>query len=221
MNATRTLTLLAAALALSAGTLAPAYAKSDNAPAAAEKHLRHDTRYGHNRYYPSVGYSVNALPRGYTSVRWGGGHYYHHHGAWYRYRGGRYVVIAPPFGVTIPILPLGYTSLYIGGVPYFYADDVYYRPVRGGYAVVEPPPGEVTWHPDAPPAAPAATDTLVITPRNNQTDTQRSFDRIDCEKAASQQTGFDPNGASADAVRKADYIKAVAACLEGKGYSVK
>ncbi|MBL8523678.1 MAG: hypothetical protein JNN20_08315 [Betaproteobacteria bacterium] len=183
----------------------------------------------HRASYPRYGYS-NWRP-GYLGVGYRGyrGGYY---GSRYWYGWG------PAIGLTIPLLPLGYTSLWVGGTPYYYANNVYYVRSVDGYRVVEPPMvDDVTWH-DTPrepasggfsaptpsyakPApAPAPTDELSITPRNNQSATQRSFDRIDCERAAITQTGYDPS-AGGEALRKAEYVRNVSACLEGKGYTVK
>src|SRR5262245_51938399 len=44
----------------------------------------YDTRYGHNHYYPSRGYAVGALPRGYVTVAYRGAPYFYHSGIWYR-----------------------------------------------------------------------------------------------------------------------------------------
>ena len=182
----------------------------------------------HRATYPRYGYS--GWRPGYYGIGYRGGYY----GSRYWYGWG------PAIGLTIPLLPLGYTSLWIGGTPYYYANNVYYVRGADGYRVVEPPMvDDVPWH-DTPrepasggfsaptpsyakPApAPVAspTDELSITPRNNQSATQRSFDRIDCERAAIGQTGYDPS-AGGEALRKAEYVRNVSACLEGKGYTVK
>jgi hypothetical protein len=172
---------------------------------------------------------------GYVSVGYRGGHYRSgHNNRHWGYRGW----VGPTIGLSVPLLPLGYSSLWVGGSPYYYANDVYYARSLDGYRVASSPYDDVAWHdtyqeaPSAklspptptyvkPATASAPTDELVITPRNKQTETQKSFDRIDCERAAIVQTGFDPAAASGEALRKADYVKAVSACLEGKGYSVK
>lgn len=223
-----------AASAASLPTVASAAAGRDARPAASHAStyratpVRSANAY-HRASYPRYGYY--GWRPGYYGVGYRGGYY----GSRYWYGWG------PAIGVTVPLLPLGYTSLWIGGTPYYYANDVYY--VRGvnGYRVVEPPiVDDVTWHdtprepasggfsaptpsyakPAAPAAVPTPTDELSITPRNNQSATQRSFDRIDCERAAITQTGYDPS-AGGEALRKAEYVRNVSACLEGKGYTVK
>jgi hypothetical protein len=62
---------------------------------------------------------------------------------------------------------------------------------------------------------------LYAYPNKGQTATQSTFDRIECERWGSEQTGYRPGQSVEDAKRKADYTRAVSACLEGRGYSVK
>jgi hypothetical protein len=112
-----------------------------------------DNRYQHGHYYPAIGYSVNVLPPGYLSLRFGPRRLYFHGGVWWEPRGPGFVVVRPPFGVVIPVLPPAYTTVWYGGVPYYYADDVYYTQGPGGYVVSAAPPGEA--YGDAvPPGAP-------------------------------------------------------------------
>lgn len=207
------------------------------------RHWRLDGRHHHNRYYPARGYVIGYLPAGYITVDYHGVRYYHHAGVWFRPRGLRYVVVAPPFGVVIPFLPTGYSTLWLRGSPYYYADEVYYVRTAGGYQVVEPPPAdeidEVTVQhisseaapaesalPPSPagsstqPAAPVARP-LFAYPKNGQTQTQTSFDRIECHRWAIAQTGFDPSQSTGDEDKHANFQRAATACLEGRGYSVK
>jgi hypothetical protein len=131
------------------------------------------------------------------------------------------MVVAPPFGVFVPMLPGFYTTLWIGGLPYYYANDVYYvwRAERSAYEVVPPPDGAA----GAPDSAPTE---LYIYPRNGQTEAQQSEDRYQCHRWAVQQTHFDPSqsggGGQVDPVSgRAGYVRAMGACLEGRGYTVK
>ena len=65
---------------------------------------------------------------------------------------------------------------------------------------------------------------LYAYPKNGQTATQSTFDRIECERWGSGQTGFNPTSpaqTAEDAQRRNDYQRAVSACLEGRGYTVK
>jgi hypothetical protein len=72
-------------------------------------------------------------------------------------------------------------------------------------------------------AAGAGTD-LMAYPKNGQSDAQQKTDKYECHHWATVQSGFDPTQgaqASAGADKRSDYMRAQAACLEGRGYSVK
>jgi hypothetical protein len=182
-----------------------------------------DHRYEHDHYYPPRGYAVHALPSGYHSVYYRGTPYYFHGGAWYRPYGPRFVVVGPPFGAVLPVLPPFYTTLWFRGVPYYYADDAYYtwRDDEHGYVVTEPPPDV------QPETKPAAKSDVFIYPKNGQSEEQQATDRYECHRWASDQTGFDPTQpaggvpAQQNASKRSEYERAQAACLEGRGYTVK
>jgi hypothetical protein len=182
-----------------------------------------DHRYEHNHYYPPRGYATHALPSGYRSVYYRGAPYYFHGGVWYRSYGPRYVVVAPPIGAVLPILPPFYSTVWFSGVPYYYADDTYYvwRDEEHGYVVAEPPA-------DAQPETkPVAKSDVFIYPKNGQSEQQQATDRYECHRWAADQTGFDPTqsagGVSAEqnSSKRSEYQRAQAACLEGRGYTVK
>jgi len=189
-------------------------------------HYEHmDGRYAHNHYYPSRGYVAPVLPRGYITVNHFHDHFYYSGGIWYRPYGARFVVVAPPVGVFVPVLPPFYTTVWFGGIPYYYANDSYYlwRASDNQYEVVAPPDGSGdSASTQAPPS-----DDLFIYPKNGQSEDQQSKDRYECHSWASGQSGFDPTKsgggvAPQDAnARRADYNRAMTACLEGRGYSVK
>jgi hypothetical protein len=61
----------------------------------------------------------------------------------------------------------------------------------------------------------------MVYPKNGQTQDQVAKDKFECHQWAVGQTGYDPTtGASAPANKRTDYMRAQAACLEGRGYSV-
>ena len=191
----------------------------------------HDMRFGHDHFYPSRGYYVRGLPPDRVVV--GGGRYYYSAGVWYAPRGPGWVVIGPPVGVFVPILPVGYTTVYFGGVPYYYANDAYYQwvPAENQYEVVAPPGDESAAQTQPPPEAappPAqAGDDFFVYPKNGQSDDQQAQDKFECHKWASQQSGFDPTLAGGgvppeqNASARSSYNRAMIACLDGRGYSVK
>jgi len=204
---------------------APAQAVKKAPPPSGQKSFV-DSRYHHNRSYPSRGESFRTIPRDHRVVIHDRSRYYSHHGAWYRYSGGRYVVIAPPIGLFVPFLPLFYTTIWFHGIPYYYANDTYYTSTPGGYVVVDPPQGEVSE------AAPASSEDmgnrLFIYPRKGQSQAQQDNDRYECHKWAADQTNYDPTtaipqGLSANQAMqmRADYQRAMSACRDGRGYTVK
>ena len=73
--------------------------------------------------------------------------------------------------------------------------------------------------------APAAAGAGIIAyPRNGQNDQQQSTDKFQCHNWAKGQTGFDPtnqssSGASGGA--RENYGRAMAACLDARGYTVR
>lgn len=144
-----------------------------------------------------------------AQYRHGGGHW---HGGW----GG--------YGRVYGGLPLLATVLTVGAVTYWVADGVYYRAAPAGGYVVVPAPVE------APPADTAAAKTgearLFIYPRQSQSAGQQATDEYACHRWAAEQSGFDPvaagsAGAAAAPGQRADYRHAQAACLDGRGYTVR
>jgi hypothetical protein len=222
----------AAALVLAAGTAnadPPHGPRGGPGPRPGFDHM--DARFGHNHYYPSRGYEVRDLPRDRVIV--GGGRYYYSGGIWYAPRGPRFVVVGPPLGVYVPILPAYYTTVYYDGVPYYYANDTYYQwvPDQNQYEVVQLPGDENVAQTQPEPAVQAAattvTDDIFIYPKNGQTEEQQATDKYECHKWANQQSGFDPTQSGGgvppeqNASAHAAYNRAMSACLEGRGYSVK
>jgi hypothetical protein len=200
-------------------------------PAAADppNHRHGGAPNGHYRYdhhYPPRGHVVHALPPYYHVAHYGPERYYYGGGVWYRPYGSYYTVIAPPVGIVVSFLPNFYTTLWFGGVPYYYANSVYYvrRADGPGYVVTEPPVGA----PDQnePPAA-AASEDFFMYPREGQSADVQSRDRYECHRWAVEQTGFDPSQpgggvpASGNAARRSEYLRAITACLDARGYTVR
>ena len=184
------------------------------------RHEVMDSRHGHNHAYPARGQHFERLPSGYRAVHYGRSQYFFYGGVWYRPYGPRFVVIAPPFGLVVPFLPLYYTTLWVGGVPYYYANEVYYTQTAGGYMVAEPPKGEAT-------QPPVTTRQIFIYPRKGQNDQQQAKDRYECHNWAVGQTHYDPTQPPGNAPeaqpnqKRADYDRAMGACLDARGYTVK
>jgi Family of unknown function (DUF6515) len=190
-----------------------------------------DARYGHNHFYPNRGVVVGAVPGRPVVFDRPGGRFYYSGGVWYAPRGPGFVVVGAPYGVFVPVLPPYYTTVWVGGVPYYYSDDTYYMwdPSQNGYEVVAPPPGDAAAGAttDAPQPPPPQGDQMYVYPQNGQSTEQQASDKYECHKWASSQTGFDPTQAGGgvppdqlDALR-ADYRRAMVACLQGRGYSAR
>jgi hypothetical protein len=116
----------------------------------------------------------------------------------------------PGYGLFLATLPLYYTTWWWNGVPYYYADGNYYiwNGGTGGYQSVTPPPqisNQATTQPG---------DTnLFAYPKSGQSAEQQARDRQECRNWAASQTAAGTDSQS--------NLRAQAACLEGRGYSVK
>jgi hypothetical protein len=180
---------------------------------------------GHAAYARPGGYGGYGGWHGYsTGAYWGGG--YWHGGFWPR------AYYGYGFSWFLPILPLAYATYWYGGIPYYYANDVYYtwNPSYEGYVATDPPPiadpngaaagGSADGA--APSATPAAAPVdaggggaqIFMYPKNGQSPEQQAKDKAECQQWASQQAGQVAQNGS-------DYQRAMAACVEGRGYSAR
>ncbi|MBU6258699.1 MAG: hypothetical protein KGL18_16120 [Burkholderiales bacterium] len=134
---------------------------------------------------------------------WGGGERHEYHGGYHRGWGW-----GPAWGLGIG-LGLGYGAGYWNG---------YYAPYGWGpgYVVVQSPPPVTVVQPPAQtvvPAAPSSTPAPVVYPRNGQSAAQTESDQQDCNRWATTVPG-----ALADA---SVMMRAVAACMDARGYTLK
>ncbi len=182
-----------------------------------------DGAHGHARAYPVPGWRTRTLPQHSRVIFYGGVRYGFYDGTWYSPGPSGYLVVRPPYGVVVGDLPAFATVLTIGAVSYWYANGIYYRnlPGGGGYEVVAPPVSASTV------AAPVS-DKLYIYPRNGQSAEVQASDEYECHRWAVTQSGFDPtanatasNTATIDVSKRGDYGRAQAACLDGRGYTVR
>ncbi len=150
----------------------------------------------------------------------GGGWYRGGYGPW-GYWGGW------GLGLSVPFLPLGYSTYYWGGLPYYYADDALYSwdADTGEYITVAPPDGSPDVAPPNSSAATATTVDLYAYPKAGQSEEQQARDKDDCRKWAGAQNGGEssqtPSDSAAVDSAHASYVRAEAACLEARNYSVK
>jgi hypothetical protein len=123
-------------------------------------------------------------------------------------------------------LPSFATLVTVGALSYYYVNGTYYRPMMvdgmRSYEVVAPPVagGEVgsSGTATAPPQ-------LFVYPRQAQSGDQQATDEYECHHWAADHSGYDPTvratGGSSTTSGRADYQRAQAACLEGRGYTVR
>ncbi len=135
-------------------------------------------------------------------------------------------VYAPVYGSHVSALPAGAVSLSIGGGRYWRHGGVWYRPWGPRWVVVAPPvivessPVVVRERPavvveDGPPPVrvPASRPDPIIYPRNGQSAQQTEADRQECNRWATTQPA-----AMAEA---SVFHRAVEACMDGRGYTMK
>jgi hypothetical protein len=191
-------------------------------PTFAQEHRNEhfDTAHGHNHYYPARDTHFERVPVGARAFEFHGEHYWWHDGVWYRPFGGAYVVVGAPIGLYVPLLPAVATAVILGGVTYYYANETYYlyHPEMQQYEVVAPPQSVNSVA--SSPAMNVANNEVFVYPRNGQNAEQTARDRYECHAWAVSQTGFDPTNGQSNG-RRADYVRAQGACLEGRGYTVK
>lgn len=189
-----------------------------------DRDMHFDDRFGHNQYYRPRGYSYGGIPHGAYEIHHHGGTYWYHGGQWYRPHGGVSIVVAAPLGAYVPILPPYYSTVWWRGLPYYYADNTYYLWNSGvrKYEVVAAPSDIDTAGSVAP-----VPEELFIYPKDGQSEQRQEHDRYECHRFAVRETGYDPtlpNGgvpAGAVANQRSNYLRAEAACLEGRGYTVR
>lgn len=176
-------------------------------------------RDGRNFHRP--GHQVERLPRDHFRVSVRGKPYYYHQGVYYSKGARGYVVVGAPLGARVRSLPAGYVSFGIGSRRYFHFNSTYYLwdQKNRDYVVVEKPTGTDKALTKGTEVASAAE--LFVYPRNGQSEELRDQDRYECHRWARGQTGFDPSDNTSQQSMAPDYRRAISACLEGRGYTVK
>jgi hypothetical protein len=117
----------------------------------------------------------------------------------------------------------------IGGAavlaPYYYDpyyDSPYYEPTP----VVDQEQPSVYAQP-APSVSPSTVERIFVYPKNGQSEEQQAKDRYECHIWAVGQTHYDPTQPTSGMPRaqlnqmRADYKRAMGACLDGRGYSMR
>jgi len=113
--------------------------------------------------------------------------------------------------------------------PYYsyYYYPPYYPSYYYGPPVVVAPPGYALQRVPAQSTPPAATERHFIYPRQGQNEKQQADDQYQCHRWTVSQIGFDPTNSASYATdaqssnRSNDYWRAMSACLDAHGYTVK
>ena len=158
---------------------------------------------------------IMSLPKTHHRIVHNGKSFFYNNGRFYRHLNGAYLSITAPIGVIVPALPVGYITFSIGPGRFFYYAGVYYRRTANGYVVIEKPAEaeEVL--------SMSGSKTLIIYPANSQGDEQKSRDKYECHEWAVEESHFDPSDLNSDPILRADYHRAIRACLEARQYVVK
>lgn len=181
------------------------------------KPLSGDASSGHSGVgYSGHGYSGSGYGRSSYSGRfhwvngyWRGGHWVNGYWGWWA-----------PWAVIggAAVLASYYYS------PYY--DSYYYSPYYEPVPVADQGQPPVYAQP-APSAPPSTVERIFIYPRKGQSEELKAKDRYECHRWGVSQTGYDPtqttpgmSGAQLNQLR-ADYQRAMSACLDGRGYTMK
>jgi hypothetical protein len=111
---------------------------------------------------------------------------------------------------------------------YYYAP--YYSPYYAPPPVIirEQPPVYYQPYQPAPSVSPSSTERIFVYPRQGQSEELQAKDRYECHSWAVSQTHYDPTQPSAGDMpvaqlnqRNSDYQRAMGACLDGRGYTMR
>jgi len=194
-------------------------------------HIRRDYRYIRGPWYNTryisplpirrhrIGHRLNVLPRHHVRVIVRGYPYFYNTGVFYRPYGYDFIVVGAPVGAFVRTLPVGFVAFNIDLSTYYHVNDAYYLwdENRVGYLVVEKPAG-------ATEAMEKATSgRLVVYPNKDQSEEQQAKDRYECHRWAVTESGIDPTLEEQEfhETDRNTYRRAIAACLEGRDYTVK
>jgi len=175
--------------------------------------------YRHYRHY-APGYRMHHMPDGHHRIWYRDRDYYLYGGAFFLHDPLGYHVVHAPIGARIRVLPHGYISFYLGSYNYYYHSHTYYRwlPETREYVVIEPPEGAER---AVLATSEASLGEIYVYPKNGQSEERQDRDRYECHLWAVDQSDYDPGSDDQDAELAGDFRRALTACLEGRGYTVK
>lgn len=127
-----------------------------------------------------------------------------------------------PLGVYLSVLPWYYSTIWWDGIPYYYANGDYYlwNGTTSQYEQVQPPPEVAQQGAGAPRSSDATrgpedlrgSEELYAYPMHDQSPETQASDKSQCRTWASGQTA---------STGPKEYLRAEAACLEARGYTVR
>ena len=165
-------------------------------------------------------------------ANYGGGRY--HYDSGYRHEHDRIVVAAPPLRVVVPLFPAYASTVWVGNDAYYYTNN--YAPGPKSYTVMEGPPAVMELAPQgemrpvsneqggvvelglagdaASFVAQGPAPQFFAYPRMGQNAQTQVRDRTECNDWALAQPGV-------TSLSDGNYLRAMSACLDGRGYTVK
>ncbi|WP_455207708.1 DUF6515 family protein [Kaarinaea lacus] len=190
------------------------------------KHIYYRTPWYNTRYiapihyhFHPVGYHVSVLPTTHIRIMVGGFPYFYFSGVFYKSYNDGFIVVSAPVGAIVPILPVGFIAFSIGTSTFYFVNDIYYAwdEPRQAYVVVDKPAGAEKA------IAEATAGRLFVYPKEGQSEEQQAKDRYECHRWAVTESRIDPTleEETYSKEQQRDYQRAIAACLEGRGYTVK
>jgi len=177
-------------------------------------------RHGHHRHHHPHNYRSH-LPFGFARLLIHGLEYFYHSGRFYRPYSDGFVVVGAPLGAVIASLPYGYSVVNSNGHQYYVVNDTYYITHPQGYQVVSRPANTINTFPVTPSPVQQPGNQLYIYPQRGQTTEQQARDEYECHRWSVEQTGFDPVQSTSNTALQQNYRRAMSACLEARGYTVK
>lgn len=186
-----------------------------------DKH--HGKAVGHKskaQVFHRIGHRIHILPNKHKSMTVRGIKYFYHAGVFYQRASAGFVVVTSPVGAHINALGRGFISFQVGARRYFHVNATYYIRDKKTkeYIVIDKPKG-------APGQLVAAnkptSGKIFIYPRENQKKAKQGQDRYECHLWAVEKSGLDPSHSEYLTEDKGDYHRAITACLEGRGYTVR
>jgi len=215
MSRTRRVAVLAFWVALCASGAVAAQELHHGAFAGRRALEHYDALLPDSEYHFDGDSRLNEAPRSGYAIDHDLTHYWYDRGHWYRQDELGWLVVDAPIGAFVSVLPPDYTTVWSDGASYYYAEDTYYRwnGAQRAYEVVEPPAGI-----DSAGTQASGGVAIFAYATGGQSPQQQARDRNECHRLAVEQGGDVPPEVAAS--EQDNIVRAEAACLDARGYSV-